>query len=164
MVDFVIRKAEKNDYTDLLKLYRQVDEQHYQALPEIFEPPKNGCRSVSWLEDRLQDTSYLLLVAEDQQQILGLIEVQIRQTDHPLLKPKKYGHLCDIVVDLSWRRNGIGKALMNKAHQWAKSQGAEDMELVVFSFNTEALSFYRSLNYVNKHIKLKTSLQPISVE
>ena len=42
MLDLVIRKAEKNDYTDLLKLYRQVDEQHYQALPEIFEPPQEG--------------------------------------------------------------------------------------------------------------------------
>lgn len=152
-----IRKANLGDVTSLLQLYAQVDELHYQRLPEIFNSVEENSRSPSWFKNRFEDNSYCMLVAEYQQQILGLVEIQVRNTNHPLLKPRRYGHIRDIVVDRAWRRQGVGKSLMDKAHQWAKQQSASSVELTAFSFNQEALYFYRKLGYVDSDITLRNS-------
>ncbi len=59
----------------------------------------------------------------------------MRQAEHPLLTPRQYGHIRDVIVDRSWRRKGIGKSLMHNAHQWAKDRGASSIEVITFSFN-----------------------------
>jgi ribosomal protein S18 acetylase RimI-like enzyme len=152
-----IRKAKSKDIINLQKLYQQVDILHYQALPEIFNSVDEFQRTYSWFEARFRDDDYCILVAEYKDEILGLVEIQIRQTKHPLLKPRKYGHIRDIIVDEAWRKQGIGKSLMQNAHKWAKQQGASSVEIIAFSFNLEALSFYRNLGYLDSDITLRNT-------
>lgn len=156
-LNLTIRKANLEDVVSLQKLYQQVDRLHYRVLPEIFNPVDECQRSPSWFKDTFEDNTCCMLVAEYRQQILGLIEVQICQTKHPLLKPRKYGHIRDVVVDRAWRRQGVGKKLMHNAYQWAQQQGASSVEVVAFSFNQEALSFYRNLGYVDSDITLRNT-------
>ena len=152
-----IRKANTEDVTSLQKLYQQVDEIHYRALPEIFNSVEEDSRPPSWFQTRLEDNTYCILVAEYQQQILGLIEIQMRNTNHSLLKSRRYGHIRDIVVDRAWRRQGVGRSLIYNAHQWAKRQEASSVEVIAFSFNQEALSFYRKLGYVDSDVTLRNT-------
>lgn len=154
-----IRKANLKDVINLHKLYQQVDILHQQALPEIFNSVGEFERTDSWFEARFKDDTHCILVAEYQGEILGLVEIQIRQTQNPCLKPRKYGHIRDIIVDEPWRKGGIGKSLMQNAHKWAKEQGASSVELIAFSFNLEALSFYRNLGYLNSDITLRNTFK-----
>jgi ribosomal protein S18 acetylase RimI-like enzyme len=155
--DLTIRKANFKDIIPLQKLYQQVDILHQQALPEIFNSVGEFERTDSWFEDRFKDDDYCMLVAEYKDEILGLVEIQMRQTQNPCLKPRKYGHIRDIIVDEPWRKRGIGKSLMQDAHKWAKQQGASSVELIAFSFNTEALSFYRNLGYLDSDVTLRNT-------
>jgi diamine N-acetyltransferase len=155
--DLTIRTANSKDIINLHKLYQQVDILHQEALPEIFNSVGEFERTNSWFETRFEDDAYCMLVAEYQREILGLVEIQIRQTQNPCLKPRTYGHIRDIIVDEAWRKRGIGKSLMQKAHVWAKEQGASSVELIAFSFNTEALSFYRNLGYLDSDITLRNT-------
>jgi ribosomal protein S18 acetylase RimI-like enzyme len=155
--DLTIRTANSKDIINLQKLYQQVDILHQQALPEIFNSVDEFERTNSWFEARFEDDTYCMLVAEYQGEILGVVEIQIRQTQNPCLKPRTYGHIRDIIVDEAWRKRGIGKSLMQDAHKWAKQQGASSVELISFSFNTEALSFYRNLGYLDSDVTLRNS-------
>jgi diamine N-acetyltransferase len=59
-------------------------------------------------------------------------------------------YVIDLYVDLEYRANGIGKALMKRANEEALSQGATDLWWGVYERNPLALKFYESLGA--KHI------------
>ncbi len=52
-----------------------------------------------------------------------------------------------LYVEASHRRQGLGTALMHYAHQWAKAQSYQQINLQVFEDNTAALSLYQKLGY-----------------
>jgi GNAT superfamily N-acetyltransferase len=56
-------------------------------------------------------------------------------------------HLFLLYVAPEHRRQGIGRALMQTAHRWAKAQGYTRMGLQVFSHNQTALKLYEQLGY-----------------
>jgi GNAT superfamily N-acetyltransferase len=56
------------------------------------------------------------------------------------------------------RGQGIGRALMTSAEEWALSVGAQDMELSVFFFNENAARLYAGLGYVDLSKKMVKNL------
>jgi ribosomal protein S18 acetylase RimI-like enzyme len=48
---------------------------------------------------------------------------------------------------------GIAKILMDKAEEWSKSKGYNQLTLNVFARNERALKFYSKLQYENEIIK-----------
>ncbi len=149
-MNLIIREANSNDVDNILLLYKQVDDLHCCVLPKIFKESKEIIRTRDFFEQIFEDESASLLVAECKSQLVGFVEAYIRETNHPALKPRRYGHVSDIVVDYHYRRKGIGHRLMSQTHQWILSKGITDVELGVFSFNKEASSFYSKLGYKNK--------------
>lgn len=53
----------------------------------------------------------------------------------------------DMIVCEPFRGQGIGKALLDKAEEWAKSKGAKRIQLVADADNEPALEFYKHLNW-----------------
>ena len=145
-----------NDIDNILLLYKQVDDLHYRVLPKIFK--EKVIRTRDFFEQIFVDELASLLVAEYKNQVVGFVEAHIRKSNHPVLKPRKYGHISDIIVDYHYRRRGIGHRLMSRTHQWMLSKGITDVELGVFSFNEEATSFYSKLGYRNKLCIMTLSL------
>jgi GNAT superfamily N-acetyltransferase len=47
----------------------------------------------------------------------------------------------------SQRGQGIGRALMEHTHEWARGQGIHEVELTVWEFNQGAMAFYSELGY-----------------
>jgi ribosomal protein S18 acetylase RimI-like enzyme len=56
-------------------------------------------------------------------------------------------HVDDLVVDVRFRRRGIGRALMHFAEQWA---AAHSLETVFLDSREDILTFYEALGYT-KH-------------
>lgn len=52
-----------------------------------------------------------------------------------------------LYVATEHRKQGLGKALMTYAHQWAKQQGYAQIGLQVFEDNAAALSLYKKMGY-----------------
>ena len=52
-----------------------------------------------------------------------------------------------LYVAVSHRRKGLGSALMQHAHHWAKEQDYQQVSLQVFEDNDAALSLYQKLGY-----------------
>ena len=51
--------------------------------------------------------------------------------------------ITDIAVTAQMRSKGIGRLLFETGRDWARDQGAERLELVVWEFNKNALDFYQ---------------------
>jgi GNAT superfamily N-acetyltransferase len=61
----------------------------------------------------------------------------------------------DMVIDATYRGQGIGKHLLQNALDWAKSQGATRAQLLVDIENTEALGYYQHLNWESTQLQAR---------
>jgi GNAT superfamily N-acetyltransferase len=61
----------------------------------------------------------------------------------------------DMVIESAYRGQGIGKQLLQNALDWAKNKGARRAQLLVDIENTEALGYYRHLNWESTQLQAR---------
>lgn len=144
----VIRKAMLDDYDELCALIVEVDELHRNNLPQRFREPKGPTREWEYYRSVITDENMGFFVAEDDGKLVGFVHVVVRESrDIPILVPRRYAVIDSIAVKEELRGTGIGRGLMERAHEWGLSMGVTEMELNVFAFNEDAVAFYRKLGY-----------------
>jgi ribosomal protein S18 acetylase RimI-like enzyme len=69
---------------------------------------------------------------------------------------ERYSHIFLVYVSPSHRRQGIAKALIQEAQNWAIARGDKQIGLQVFPQNESALNLYHNLGfYANSFLMLK---------
>ncbi|WP_310484760.1 GNAT family N-acetyltransferase [Chamaesiphon sp. VAR_48_metabat_403] len=63
-----------------------------------------------------------------------------------------------VYVEPPYRRQGIGRALIEYAHTWAKTQGYTQIGLQVFTNNQPAIDLYQQLGYRDRSISMMREL------
>lgn len=81
---------------------------------------------------------------------MGLAIDQVSGVRHP--------NIFLIYVDPTYRRQGIGRALLEHAQTWAKAQGYTQIGLQVFTTNQPAIDLYRQLGYQPRSISMMLDL------
>ena len=158
-MDFVIRIADESDYGALCTLSEQGDRVHRKNLPHLFRKPEGPAREWEYIRSLLEDRNVALYVAETQSQLVGFVNVMLlRSADIPLMVPRRYAVIDNLVVDEDFRRCGVGRALMTSAEDWAREQGASSVELNVYAFNQPARRFYEVLGYGDVSVKMSKFL------
>ncbi len=77
---------------------------------------------------------------------LGMAIDQVTGIRHP--------NIFLIYVDPAYRRQGIGRELMERTAVWAKSQGHTQISLQVFTENQPAIDLYLKLGYQSRSISM----------
>jgi ribosomal protein S18 acetylase RimI-like enzyme len=77
---------------------------------------------------------------------LGIAIDQVTGIRHP--------NIFLVYVDPAYRRQGIGRALMEYAQVWAKAQGYTQIGLQVFTNNQPAIDLYQQLGYQPRSISM----------
>ncbi len=143
-----IREATLQDYTGLCELFAEIDALHAQALPHVFQTVDGPARSRAYLRSLLEGADSALFVAEQKGKLVGMVDVRVHSTpDIPIMIPRRYAMIDAIVVRKTHRHSGIGRALMEHAHEWARGQGVDEIALNVWEFNAGAIAFYEGLGY-----------------
>ena len=144
----IIREASAADCGALGELLGEADSLHRENLPGRFKRPEGPVRAREYLLSLMADPDVALFLAVEGERLIGVVHVLIRETrDIPILVSRRYGFVENLVVREGLRRKGIGSALMERAHEWAKSRGATEIELNVYEFNQSAIGLYRKLGY-----------------
>lgn len=138
-----IRPATIEDYPVLAVIGRESQALHHQAHPTLFQSDSEGFTR-EHVRDMLSGELTAIYVAEDEGQLLGyaFMRAELR-TEIELFRPHVVAEITDIAVTTRMRSKGIGQQLFATARVWAREQGAERLELVVWDFNTRALDFYQ---------------------
>ncbi len=150
-----IREAAEADFPAIHELMRQVHQLHLESRPDIY-------RDVDPLTEEyyltmLSDSTVLL--ALDGEKAAGFCVFQIRPSySNPLLVPRKMAFMDDLCVHSDYRRQGIGKQLFEAACQMSKDEGAATLELMVWSFNENAVRFYEELGMTAKNLTMELKL------
>jgi GNAT superfamily N-acetyltransferase len=61
----------------------------------------------------------------------------------------------DMVIDAAYRKQGIGKQLLQNTLAWAKTKGASRAQLLVDTANTEALGYYQHLHWESTQLQAR---------
>jgi GNAT superfamily N-acetyltransferase len=155
-----VREAKADDYDELCQIIDQVDGLHREHLPDIFCRPPGPVREQAYILDLIADEEVGLFVAEVDGQLAGLVHVVVRETPPvPILVPRRVAIVDNLVVRGDLRRAGVGRALMDRAHRWARAQGASEAELTVYEFNEPAIAFYMSLGYETSSRRMTKRLE-----
>ena len=158
---FVVRSAALGDYHEMCALLAEVDELHRSNLPWMFQRPTAEPRSKEFFEQLLNGEDSAVLVAHSGPELVGVATTLLRSApDFALFIAQRWGVLDNIAVSKSWRRRGVGTALIRDAERWAERHGANWIELGVYEFNDEARAFYRSLGYSPVSTKLRKPFAP----
>ena len=142
-----IRLAEARDLDQLAELFDQY-RQFYEC------PPDLGAAK-NWLAENLERGRSTLFAADNGSQLLGFTQLYPALCSVDLVD---YFVLYDLYVVEAARRQGIARALMNAASDWAKAQGAARLDLETARDNAPGQALYRDLGYELDEVFLKFSL------
>ena len=142
-----IRLAEARDLDQLAELFDQY-RQFYEC------PPDLGAAK-NWIAENLERGRSTLFAADNGSQLLGFTQLYPALCSVDLVD---YFVLYDLYVIETARRQGIARALMNAASDWAKVQGADRLDLETARDNAPGQALYRDLGYELDEVFLKFSL------
>jgi RimJ/RimL family protein N-acetyltransferase len=139
-----IRPADPSDAAQLVALGSEVGREEGGWLITT-----NGWRSVAderrYLRALRRYEHAAVFVAEDQGRIVA--RLSLARDSHPA----SY-HVADLglMVAVEFRRQGIGRALLEQAVEWAQGAGVRKLELHVFPHNEPAIKLYESFGFVRE--------------
>ena len=141
-----VRRAEERDIPQLMELLLQVDMVHHNGRPDIFKGPATKYTDQELLEIFENDSRPVFVYTDEKDgKVLGYAFCILKEVkDNQLLEDCKTLYVDDLCVDETRRGNGVGKALMAHAVQFAKDCGCHNVTLNVWSFNEKAMRFYAS--------------------
>jgi ribosomal protein S18 acetylase RimI-like enzyme len=129
-----IRKLTENDLVSLAVLYKQFwgEESSLEKMRATFQRLK-------------RNSSYILLVADEQNNLVGSVMGIICEELYGDCKP--FMVVEDVIVDKHQRRLGIASSLMGELEIYAAKHNCNYIIFVTESERAEAHKFYESLGY-----------------
>lgn len=140
-----IRKIKIEDKEEVINLLIQMQELHCKNRPDIFKniTQKEAGKEI---EEVMENKKREIIVAvNEKDEVCGLAIFKIKEIkEHSNLKDAKILYIGKIGVDEKYRRKGIGKLMMREINKIAKKLSCDRIELNCWSFNKEAIKFYKS--------------------
>jgi ribosomal protein S18 acetylase RimI-like enzyme len=139
-LEIQIRLAIKTDAAAISTLNSLVQAKHVAAEPWLFKHVEITPEHINAL---IAKEDAVILVATCNTGIVGYCYAQKRS--HPetsLTSPYLAFHIHHICVDPRFRRNGIGRALIEVTRDTAQQMGATKLTADVWDFNAEAKSLF----------------------
>jgi N-acetylglutamate synthase-like GNAT family acetyltransferase len=133
-----IRKADIKDSKEILNLLVKTPE--LQGSEEV-----DSLYTEEYVIDTINDKDMnLVLIAEENNKVIGMIMAEI------WLK-KKYSFLTNFVVDLDYRKKGIGKQIYNEYENICKELELKNIVALIHKTNVIMQKFCKSKGYNKGH-------------
>lgn len=152
-----IRRASQGDIESLCQLMQEGNDIHVAGAPTYFRAV-NIKLVKEHIANLLANKNAHILVAQIGGNVVGYVQFSAANSSaHPYLVTRSYVSVAILIIQKQYRRQGIGKALMNEVNNWAQEHHMTNIELNVYELNPEAIAFYEALGYrtFSRQMKLK---------
>jgi len=138
-----IRQATISDIPAMNELFRK-DLGYAECRLEIVEKQFAGL-------DNSREAVFVAEAEDDSSHIAGVIHVE----KYNVLYFPTMANILGIAVSADFRRQGIGSALLKRAEEWARENGASSMRLNSGENRKQAHEFYRAQGYIDDKKQLR---------
>jgi GNAT superfamily N-acetyltransferase len=134
---------------------------HVAERPDFFKP-SNQASVVAYFESLLEKPKARIWLADVAGLAVGYILVlHNERPENPFCFARRWHELDQIAVDPSWRRQGICRALIQRALDEACQVGVRDVEVSSWSFNTTAHRAFERAGFKRRMFRFEaTGLGP----
>ena len=150
-----IRELNPNDLETLRELNQEVfnsDKDNIDGLDLDWPDSKTGTLYYTQVVNKDGTVGF---IAEIGNKPVGYIALCTRDLGY---RTKKFVEVENMGVKPQFRSQGIGTILLNKATEWAKSQGADKLLVEAFAKNTKGLDFYRQFGFEESAVTLEKDI------
>lgn len=99
-----------------------------------------------YLEKKFSEVSTKLIVAEEDEQIVGFM-LCLLSPNAPVFKERKIGVISDVFVLKERRRKGVTRKMLDVAIRWFRKNKVRSVQLGVAHYNMEARAAWRNLGF-----------------
>lgn len=153
----MIRVADISDLQQLCTLYKELHEHHVKLSPQHFRIPEDELY-LNNMTDILNSDEWITLVHEGENGLDGYVVFKAFNTTQPDETPRRICHINQFTVAENARRQGIGRELMDKVCELAKSVKCDVLRLGVNALNTDAIAFDKATGFEYATIAMEKPL------
>lgn len=144
--DVEILTAAPEDAEGVARLSYQVGKIHDDAMPDYFSPTSYE-EHLRITREMLKDEKIIVFKAVCESVLCGFLFLFVPDKPRKGFVHALSGYIYNLGVDEAYRGRGIGSMLVKNAEMFLRERGILAVELNVFKFNKQALSFYQKLGY-----------------
>jgi ribosomal protein S18 acetylase RimI-like enzyme len=153
--DVFVRRAQGVDFPVIQQLVFEMDAFHHANSQERIKPADAA---------RLKREDFDRFLAKKNEAVIGFVRAKLQDAPEGRAhRARRTVLIHEVVIHSSARRLGAGKKLIAEVCDWAGRHGAMSLELSVYAFNEEAISFYRSLGFSDLTLRLSKKIPSPSV-
>lgn len=150
----IIRKARKEDVSNILDLWRELSEYHrnFNDYMNITSDWRKKLEKV--FNKDIESDSSIIYVAEKDGRCIGFIRSEIRNTNN-IFVSNKSAFITDIYIEKKYRGIGVAEELVDKVSNWCNEKKVYNLRLNVNSENERAIGLYlkKGFKEVNRTLK-----------
>lgn len=151
----IIRNFEVDDLVQVLELSDEVRQHHANLLRGYFKVQANE-NEVEYFLDALKNEKVLVLVAVEDNVVYGYLRAEFM--DKPYLVKSKIADIDNLGVSSKFRRQGIGKKLMDAFVEICREKKIDEIRLSVYNKNISAYNFYEEYGFEPMQQKMVMNL------
>lgn len=142
-----VREATQADLDAVVDLWKELMALHHELDNRHWIRAEDGGRGYrEWVAESVVREDRLLLVAEVGDRVVGFLHGLLKDAPPPLA-PRLNGHVTDLAVSESFRRNGVGSQLVTAAQEWFGKHGAHGITVNVAVRNRNSRSFWGIMGF-----------------
>lgn len=143
----MIRVADLNDIERLCELFKELHAYHVGIKSEKFRMPDNDDFFREEMTDFLNSDEWITLVHESDGMINAYAIFKAFDEEEPDMQPRRLCFITHFTVTESSRRKGVGRELMEKVYELAKSVDCNYIRLGVNALNSDAIAFDKAMGF-----------------
>jgi ribosomal protein S18 acetylase RimI-like enzyme len=150
-----IRRATARDVREILPVWGELAGFHAHLDP-AFTPSAQWPREYgAYLRTLMTRDDALAVIAKDGPQIIGYAIGRI--TTLPSFEHRFRGYIHDVYVRETYRRQGVGRRMVEAILDWLRSRGVTIVELTVAA-NNDATAFWERMGFETYMYQMKADL------
>lgn len=147
-MEVAIRRANNGDAEIVSALNHEAQAIHAAALPRQFKPPGPDIFPAAAVRTLLGKPESILLLAHVGSHAVGYVYAEVvRRPETAFRYADKTIYIHHISVDQTYRKSGVGRALLDAVRKVGAELGIATLVLDVWTFNEEASSFFRRCGF-----------------
>lgn len=157
----LIREYRAEDRRQVEDCFVELQEFERRIEPRRVEGKLVVQKYVQYMFDRCAQTKGAVFVLEDEGQVVGFISVWAKVEVNGLVNvASEMAYVSDLVVLAGHRGRGLGRALLRRAEEYARAQGATTLGIGVLAENAAARALYNDFGFRENQVEMLKPLAP----
>jgi ribosomal protein S18 acetylase RimI-like enzyme len=159
----LIREYRPEDEQQVEECFVELQEFERRIEPRRIEGSLVAKKYLQYMFQRCSQTQGKVFVLDDHNRIAGFISVWAKMKTNGLVNEEsEVAYISDLIVVAAYRGQGWGRALLQRAEDYALSQGATMLSLGVLAENRGARKLYNDFGFRENQVEFVKPLKASS--